>query len=270
MCGPPCCQEPGQPAGLLALTSQRCQVPGLACWPAAARPDPRPAAAPSPGLRDALVLDIGGTTTDVGALVAGLLRPAAKTVTLAGVRTNFRLPDLLSLGLGGGSIVSWEDSHPAATAVAGSSASQAADGRSSLAAGAAEQRGQLAEVCDAPPCSVGPHSVGASLECCLVLGGDTCTAADVAVLLGKAAGLGDMAAVRPGLLPSGRQLEAAWQLMQVRLAEAVDHMKVRGPAAVACMHAARGTCGCHLRSACRSGAPVTLGATGHWSPVTIQ
>jgi hypothetical protein len=34
----------------------------------------------------------------VGALVKGLPRPAAATVSIAGVRTNFALPDLLSIG----------------------------------------------------------------------------------------------------------------------------------------------------------------------------
>lgn len=40
----------------------------------------------------------GGTTTDVGVLVNGLPRPAAATVDIAGVRTNFALPDVLSTG----------------------------------------------------------------------------------------------------------------------------------------------------------------------------
>lgn len=55
---------------------------------------------------DAVVLDLGGTTTDAGALVRGFPRDAGAAVAIGGVRTNFRMPDLLSLGLGGGSIVS--------------------------------------------------------------------------------------------------------------------------------------------------------------------
>jgi len=58
------------------------------------------------GLRDGMVVDIGGTTTDVGALVAGFPREASVFVKIGGVRTNFRMPDVLSLGLGGGSLVS--------------------------------------------------------------------------------------------------------------------------------------------------------------------
>lgn len=57
------------------------------------------------GIQDGFVVDIGGTTTDVGALVHGFPRPAAPGVEVGGVRTNFRMPDVLSVGLGGGSIV---------------------------------------------------------------------------------------------------------------------------------------------------------------------
>jgi len=57
------------------------------------------------GLDDAMVVDVGGTTTDVGHLKAGFPREANRTVEVGGVRTLFRMPDLLSLGLGGGSMV---------------------------------------------------------------------------------------------------------------------------------------------------------------------
>jgi N-methylhydantoinase A/oxoprolinase/acetone carboxylase beta subunit len=57
------------------------------------------------GLRDCAVVDIGGTTTDVGVLQQGFPREASVAVELGGVRTNFRMPDVLSLGLGGGSLV---------------------------------------------------------------------------------------------------------------------------------------------------------------------
>ena len=56
-------------------------------------------------LKDAIVVDVGGTTTDVGVLQQGFPRAAATAVTIGGVRTNFRMPDTLSIGLGGGSIV---------------------------------------------------------------------------------------------------------------------------------------------------------------------
>lgn len=57
------------------------------------------------GVRDALVIDVGGTTTDVGYLWQGLPRQANRVVEIGGVRTLFQMPDLLSLALGGGSKV---------------------------------------------------------------------------------------------------------------------------------------------------------------------
>ena len=56
-------------------------------------------------LKDAIVVDVGGTTTDVGVLQQGFPRVAAIAVSIGGVRTNFRMPDTLSIGLGGGSII---------------------------------------------------------------------------------------------------------------------------------------------------------------------
>jgi len=51
------------------------------------------------------VVDVGGTTTDIGSLRQGFPREANSVVEIGGVRTLFRMPDLLSLGLGGGTIV---------------------------------------------------------------------------------------------------------------------------------------------------------------------
>lgn len=56
-------------------------------------------------LRDCAVVDIGGTTSDVGVLQHGFPREASIAVEIGEVRTNFRMPDVLSLGLGGGSLV---------------------------------------------------------------------------------------------------------------------------------------------------------------------
>lgn len=54
-----------------------------------------------------MVIDIGGTTTDVGLLQKnGFPRQAAAYSEISGVRTNFSYPDVRSIGLGGGSIVS--------------------------------------------------------------------------------------------------------------------------------------------------------------------
>ena len=57
------------------------------------------------GVTDGIVVDIGGTSTDVGALVNGFPRESTVAVQLAGVRTNFRMPDTISIALGGGTIV---------------------------------------------------------------------------------------------------------------------------------------------------------------------
>jgi N-methylhydantoinase A/oxoprolinase/acetone carboxylase beta subunit len=111
------------------------------------------------GLRDALVVDVGGTTTDIGALQHGFPRPAAVAIALGGVRTNFRMPDLLSIGLGGGSIVQAESNRVL----------------------------------------VGPRSVGYLLTTASrIFGGDTLTMTDIAVAagmtrLGDPAHVGDLA-----------------------------------------------------------------------------
>jgi N-methylhydantoinase A/oxoprolinase/acetone carboxylase beta subunit len=56
-------------------------------------------------LGEAIVADVGGTTTDFGHLQAGFPRQANSIVEIGGVRTLFRMPDLVSIGLGGGSMV---------------------------------------------------------------------------------------------------------------------------------------------------------------------
>ena len=57
------------------------------------------------GLDEAIVIDVGGTTTDVGALRHGFPREANNVIKVGGVRTLFRMPDLLSVALGGGTMV---------------------------------------------------------------------------------------------------------------------------------------------------------------------
>ncbi|PPR63536.1 MAG: Acetophenone carboxylase gamma subunit [Alphaproteobacteria bacterium MarineAlpha4_Bin2] len=60
------------------------------------------------GIESAIVLDIGGTTSDVGCLISGFPREANNVVDVGGVRTNFRMPDVQSIALGGGTIVNRE------------------------------------------------------------------------------------------------------------------------------------------------------------------
>jgi N-methylhydantoinase A/oxoprolinase/acetone carboxylase beta subunit len=57
------------------------------------------------GLENCAVIDIGGTTSDIGLLENGFPRQASLEVEIEGVRTNFRMPDVLSIGIGGGSVV---------------------------------------------------------------------------------------------------------------------------------------------------------------------
>ena len=57
------------------------------------------------GLSDCAIVDVGGTTSDVGVLVGGFPRETSATVDICEVRSNFRMPDLISIGLGGGSLV---------------------------------------------------------------------------------------------------------------------------------------------------------------------
>ena len=97
------------------------------------------------GLGDALVADIGGTTTDIGMLTSGFPRESSMSSDIGGVRTNFRMPDILSIGLGGGSLVRFDGASP----------------------------------------RIGPQSVGYRLtQRARVFGGDTLTASDIAVAAG--------------------------------------------------------------------------------------
>src|SRR5207248_5288675 len=60
------------------------------------------------GSADALVVDVGGTSTDVGVLVNGFPRESSLGVEIGGIRTNFRMPDLVTIALGGGSMIDSE------------------------------------------------------------------------------------------------------------------------------------------------------------------
>lgn len=57
------------------------------------------------GIGDGMVVDVGGTTSDIGYLQNGFPREANNIVQIGGVRTLFRMPDLLPIGLGGGTII---------------------------------------------------------------------------------------------------------------------------------------------------------------------
>jgi N-methylhydantoinase A/oxoprolinase/acetone carboxylase beta subunit len=62
------------------------------------------------GVRDGIIIDIGGTTALVGAITRGFPRESSVAVEIGGVRTNFRMPDLLAASCGGGTVVKFVDS----------------------------------------------------------------------------------------------------------------------------------------------------------------
>lgn len=86
---------------LLAERAERAPVFGFASGPT----NSMRGAAFLSGRPDGMVVDVGGTTTDIGMLRSGFPREANNVVEIGGVRTLFRMPDLVSIGLGGGSLV---------------------------------------------------------------------------------------------------------------------------------------------------------------------
>lgn len=104
-----------------------------------------------------MVVDIGGTTSDVGILLEnGFPRQQAAYSDLSGVRMNFSCPDIKSIGLGGGSIVRKDNGV-----------------------------------------SVGPESVGYKLtKEAIVFGGKVLTATDCTVLANPDLNIGDPGLVK--------------------------------------------------------------------------
>jgi N-methylhydantoinase A/oxoprolinase/acetone carboxylase beta subunit len=146
------------------------------------------------GLRDALVADVGGTSTDVGVLVNGFPRESTLGVRIGGIDTNFRMPDLVSIALGGGTIV----------APAGDSAHSATPGT------------------PAGTTTVGPGSVGYRLrEDAVVFGGTVPTLTDAAVLA-RRADIGHRGI--PAHLHA--MLEEALRIADERVTDAVDRIKL--------------------------------------------
>lgn len=57
------------------------------------------------GATEAVVVDAGGTSTDVGMLANGFPRESSTPHLIGGVTTNCRMPDLVSIAVGGGSVI---------------------------------------------------------------------------------------------------------------------------------------------------------------------
>jgi hypothetical protein len=64
------------------------------------------------GVEDGLVVDVGGSRTDVGVLARGSPRESAGPSRIAGVRVAFQMPDVLTLPFGGGSLVDLGEDPP--------------------------------------------------------------------------------------------------------------------------------------------------------------
>ena len=55
------------------------------------------------GIADAIVIDIGGTSTDVGVVHRGIPRRCLNNSKIGGIALNFPMPDVYSIAMGGGS-----------------------------------------------------------------------------------------------------------------------------------------------------------------------
>ncbi len=61
------------------------------------------------GIHEAIVVDIGGTSTDIGIIEGGYARSSLQAAAIGGVPLHFAMPDMVSLALGGGSHVQIRD-----------------------------------------------------------------------------------------------------------------------------------------------------------------
>ncbi len=138
------------------------------------------------GLRNAIVVDIGGTTLLAGMLVNGFPRQSSAAVEIGGVRTNFRMPDLVSFGCGGGTVVKIINDEV----------------------------------------FIGPESVGYELEKrALSWGGDVLTTTDVALGLDYAKIEGQRINLDWRKNFNSRYLERARDIILRNLQDAVEHVK---------------------------------------------
>jgi N-methylhydantoinase A/oxoprolinase/acetone carboxylase beta subunit len=145
------------------------------------------------GIEDGVVADIGGTSTDVAYIVKGFPRESSITVNIGGVKTNIRCPDLLSIALGGGTIIKHDGDE-----ISG----------------------------------LGPESVGYNLvRLGTSFGGPLLTVHDTAVALGKLQTQLDVfktdfvtAPEKIAAIPQER-VKNAWEAIRKTIEEAIDKMK---------------------------------------------
>lgn len=144
------------------------------------------------GCRDAIVMDVGGTTTDIGVLTNGFPRESSIAVDIGGVRTNFRMPDVLAIGFGGGTRIHLDPSL------------------------------YRSNYFDETSLRIGPDSAGYRItEEAMIFGGQVLTASDVAVAAGRASfgGGGRPPDLSPAVL--GGVLSRFRRLLE----EGIDRMK---------------------------------------------
>ncbi|KZS88588.1 hydantoinase/oxoprolinase [Sistotremastrum niveocremeum HHB9708] len=139
------------------------------------------------GNESVIVVDVGGTTTDVGVLLpSGFPRKAAAFSEVGGIRTNFSMPDVYSIGLGGGSRVRFTEGNKV---------------------------------------TIGPDSVGNAIESeAIVFGGSVLTATDIAVLAGLAPDIGNADLVQGKL--SEEKISLAIAELTRMLESVIDKMKI--------------------------------------------
>ncbi|MGR5140112.1 hydantoinase/oxoprolinase N-terminal domain-containing protein [Photobacterium sp. DNB23_23_1] len=144
-------------------------------------------------LTDAIVVDVGGTTSDIGALTHGYPRESSAAVELGEVRTNFRMPDILAIGIGGGTVV-----------------------KGAVIEGT--------ESHDSNCLVLGPESVGHQLtQLARSFGGETLTLTDIALSTGAMSWNGQPAAQRLDM--SNQLAEDIYQMMVEQVEEGIDKMK---------------------------------------------
>lgn len=139
---------------------------------------------------DRIVLDVGGTSTDAGCLVSSHPRDSNAEAYIAGVRCNHRTTDVVSIALGGGSIVSLQK-----------------DGT----------------------VKIGPESVGSDIQSkALCFGGSVCTTTCIALAMGSTMSWTEDTFTNKTILQSFCEFDApsftatAWEVMQKRFLELVE------------------------------------------------
>ena len=136
-----------------------------------------------------IVIDIGGSTTDAGVLLGtGYPREASAYSEIAKIKVNFAMPDVQSIGLGGGSVVKWEyrDGQRYAT-------------------------------------SIGPESVGLELtKKAFCFGGNVLTTTDIIIAAGDSPNFGSTSVILEDSL-----IISAKEIIRHKLEELVDEIKTR-------------------------------------------